>query len=294
MSALVKKIYTIYKRHGFKNLILMILKRIFRKKARSFALIKQIVANKSGLEIGGPTPIFNDGSFLPIYANIDHLDNCNFCTTTLWNKALAEGQSYSYHPKKAKGYQFIQDGISLSATQSDSYDFLLSSHVLEHIANPIKALQEWKRVLKTDGYLILLVPHKDGTFDHQRPITTIEHLIDDYKNNISEDDLTHLEEILQLHDFSKDSGAGSYENFKSRSENNIHNRALHHHVFNTLLLAKLIDHMHMQILSLEAIEPMHILIVAQKISADALPHNLSQLSSIQSSAFISPFLSDRS
>ncbi|MCX6060739.1 MAG: methyltransferase domain-containing protein [Campylobacterales bacterium] len=288
MLALGKKIYTVYKDQGVKNLMFVIFKRIYQKKARSFPLIKGIITNKYGIEIGGPSPVFNDNSFLPIYSYINHLDNCNFSSNTLWNKSLREGYSYNYHQKKQEGYQFIQDGINLASIKSDSYDFLLSSHVLEHIANPIKALHEWKRIIKTNGYLILLVPHKDGTFDHQRPTTTLDHLIQDYQNDIGEDDLTHLEEILQLHDFSKDSGSGSYENFKLRSENNLHNRALHHHVFNTLLLAKLIDYAQMQIQVIETIKPMHILLVVQKISTDLLPQN-----NIHFTSFESPFPSDQ-
>lgn len=273
MQNLFKKIYTIYKEQGATYLLQVILNRIYHKKAFSFSLIKEIIANKKGIEIGGPSSIFSDNSFLPIYAHIQQLDNCNFSSNTLWNEALMEGYFYKYHLKKEKGYQFIEDGINLTSIESDSYDFLLSSHVLEHIANPMKALNEWKRIIKTNGHLILLVPHKDGTFDHQRPITSLTHLIDDYEKNIGEDDLTHLEEILELHDFSKDSGAGSYENFKIRSENNIHYRALHHHVFNTLLLIRLIDHAKMQILAVETIKPMHILLIAQKISADSQPNN---------------------
>ena len=288
MLTLGKKIYTVYKEQGIVYLLLVILKQIYRKKAHSLPLIKEIIANKDGIEIGGPSPIFNDNSFLPIYSHIKHLDNCNFSSNTLWNKILAEGQSYSYHPKKEKGYQFIQDGINLASIKSDSYDFLLSSHVLEHIANPLKALNEWKRIIKTNGHLILLLPHKDGTFDHQRPISSLTHLIDDYNKDIGEDDLTHLEEILQLHDFSKDSGAGSYEDFKLRSENNIHNRALHHHVFNTPLLTQLIDYTQMQIKTVEIIKPMHILLIAQKISTDSPPQN-----NLYFSFFESPFPSDR-
>lgn len=42
----------------------------------------------------------------------------------------------------------------------ESQDYVFTSHVLEHIANPIKAINEWFRVLKVGGYLILIVPHQ--------------------------------------------------------------------------------------------------------------------------------------
>ena len=39
-------------------------------------------------------------------------------------------------------------------------DYVFSSHCLEHIPNYDTALQEWFRVLKVGGYLIVIVPHK--------------------------------------------------------------------------------------------------------------------------------------
>ena len=43
----------------------------------------------------------------------------------------------------------------------------------------------------------------DNNFDKKRPITSFEHLLDDYKNNMDEDDLTHMDEVIKLTDFSK-------------------------------------------------------------------------------------------
>ena len=40
------------------------------------------------------------------------------------------------------------------------YDFVFSSHSLEHIANPLKAISEWLRITKKDGYIIIIVPEK--------------------------------------------------------------------------------------------------------------------------------------
>ena len=76
--------------------------------------------------------------------------------------------------------------------------------MVEHTANPIKAIKEWMRVLKNKGSLIIVFPDKDRTFDNKRPVTSLNHLIDDYVANTEEDDLTHLPEILNLHNFYKD------------------------------------------------------------------------------------------
>jgi SAM-dependent methyltransferase len=40
-------------------------------------------------------------------------------------------------------------------------DFVFSSHVLEHVDEPAKAIEEWLRVLKSGGYLLMLIPDID-------------------------------------------------------------------------------------------------------------------------------------
>lgn len=44
---------------------------------------------------------------------------------------------------------------------SASMDFVFSSHLLEHIQDHKKALLEWWRLIKPNGYLCLYLPHKD-------------------------------------------------------------------------------------------------------------------------------------
>lgn len=40
------------------------------------------------------------------------------------------------------------------------FSFVYSSHCLEHIVDYKFSLREWFRILKTDGYMLLLLPHK--------------------------------------------------------------------------------------------------------------------------------------
>jgi ADP-heptose:LPS heptosyltransferase/predicted SAM-dependent methyltransferase len=53
------------------------------------------------------------------------------------------------------------DCTNLSMFTSQSMDFIYSSHLLEHIEDYKAALNEWWRLVKQDGYLILYLPHKD-------------------------------------------------------------------------------------------------------------------------------------
>jgi ubiquinone/menaquinone biosynthesis C-methylase UbiE len=158
-------------------------------------------------------------------------------------------QPYHFISNK-KGNQFISDAIDLSNIKDNSYDFLLSSNCLEHIANPLKALIEWGRVLKSGGYLVLVLPNKDKNFDRNREVVTFEHLLHDFNFNTTEYDLTHLDEILKNHDLALDPMAGNIEEFKMRSLKNYDNRALHHHVFDQEVMGDMLAYCGFEILKL--------------------------------------------
>lgn len=51
----------------------------------------------------------------------------------------------------------VMDGTKLSFPEA-AFDLVIASDVLEHIADDAKALQEWARVLKPGGKLIVFVP----------------------------------------------------------------------------------------------------------------------------------------
>jgi SAM-dependent methyltransferase len=57
-------------------------------------------------------------------------------------------------------------------------DYVLSSHVIEHFYDPVKALREWHRVIRPGGYIFIIAPHKDRTFDKSREVTPVAELLD--------------------------------------------------------------------------------------------------------------------
>jgi len=57
-----------------------------------------------------------------------------------------------------------------------SVDFVLTSHVLEHMWNPVLALREWRRVTRPGGFCFAIIPHPDRTFDRGRATTTLAEL----------------------------------------------------------------------------------------------------------------------
>jgi len=52
---------------------------------------------------------------------------------------------------------------------TESQDAVYSSHSLEHILDYIKAIQEWHRVVKTGGHIIVVVPHSHLYERRRRP-----------------------------------------------------------------------------------------------------------------------------
>jgi SAM-dependent methyltransferase len=267
--------------------------RLFTRRAHCFRESRPLLAGKVGLEIGGPSSVFSRRGLFPVYAVVGGLDNCNFGPNTMWEGAIREGSTFRYDEQHAPGHQYILEASDLAVIPSNTYDFVLSSHTLEHTANPLRALQEWLRVLKEHGLLVLVLPHKDGTFDHRRPVTPLEHLVEDYERGTTEGDLTHLPEILALHDLSRDPEAGDFATFKMRSERNVESRCLHHHVFDSGAVVRLIDHLGLELRAVEPIRPYHIFAVAEKLSRGQLPRNEPFRGSSAEYRRRSPFPSDR-
>ena len=64
--------------------------------------------------------------------------------------------------ENVRGWDFEHgDAHYLQGLEDESFDFVYSSHLLEHLPDCEVALQNWWRVLKPGGYLILYLPHRD-------------------------------------------------------------------------------------------------------------------------------------
>lgn len=126
------------------------------------ALANHYLKGKKGIEIGGS------------YHNQFKLDTLNVNYTdkeTIFTKKELEVS------KKTLKVDLVAAGDNLPF-DDNSWDFVINSHVLEHFFDPIKTIQEWMRVIKPNGYLFMIIPHKERTNDKTRKRTTLKELID--------------------------------------------------------------------------------------------------------------------
>ncbi len=191
-------------------------------------ILQQITTNKTGVEIGGPS---ESGGL--IYKYSTKMDNLIFSRETMRSSHV--NSTYNYYYGKT-GNIIINDSVNITGVGDEVYDFVFSSHCLEHIANPIKALKEWMRIIKTGGHVILILPEKTKCFDNKRETSKFSVLLSQYEKDVGEDDLSTLPEILKNHDLALDPPAG---NFARRSLDNYNNRCLHHYVYSPELLKEL-------------------------------------------------------
>ena len=246
-------------------------RRLFpRKMPSNWGVYRKAVEQRVGLEIGGPSRLWATGHFLPVYAACQYIDGCNFATKTVWEGRIREGL-YRCEGAHGEGRQYIADAVDLAIFREFSYDFVLSCHCLEHIANPIRALKEWMRVLRSGGFFILAVPHRDGLLPFLRPVTPLVHILDDYERNVAEHDMTHLEELIQANTKLKDTASKQHE--RDTLLRNFEHRMMHHHCFDPILLVSLVDYIGMQVHEVNLLAPYHIVCLAEKVGADHVINN---------------------
>ena len=232
-------------------------KRLVNRTRPKFRRRSSLFAGMQGLEIGGHSHIFSEAGPIPVYGIARKLDNLDFCSTTFWLPGI---RAVEYRPAENldPGLNFYIDSDRMSEMVAEKYDFLIASHVIEHLANPIKTVLEWKRLLKLGGAMILIAPCKYFSYDCDRPTTKIAHLIEDYMSDVGEDDLTHIDEVILKHNLRKDKTVSDIGKLIERTKQNKNNRIMHHHVFDLKLLREMGERCGLQVLESEYIMPRHV------------------------------------
>jgi SAM-dependent methyltransferase len=139
-----------------------------------------------GVEIGPSCKPFP----LPVGARARYLDR--------WTPE----QSRELFPELA-GLDFVApdvlvdlDAEGLAPLHDSSVDFVVASHLLEHVANPIAVIDEIHRVLRDGGTAIIVLPDRATTFDSSRAPTPLADVIADFRRDIRHVDDEHLLDFL--------------------------------------------------------------------------------------------------
>jgi SAM-dependent methyltransferase len=246
--------------YGVRHTVGSVLQAKLGLRIREFGRVRRLIEGKKGLEIGGPSSSFEAGGVLPIYNAVGTLDNCSYAPSTLWAQ---HEPVFRFSDQRPPGAYFVSEATELAGIPDASYDFVLASHVIEHTANPLKALGAWRRVLRPGGILVLLVPDKERTFDNTRATTTFDHVLADFVADVGEDDRTHVEEMLANHNFNR-TPDWSLERLREMVEANTRTRGLHHHVFDLDLVRQMLRHANLELVFARRSLPNHLVAVAAK------------------------------
>src|SRR5690349_9501938 len=209
-----------------------------------WAPIEAALRDRHGIEIGGPTPMFEVDGVLPLYPIVRSLENYGF---------QASAGTFAFSGRTGRSHACEASALPLA---SGACDFVLSSHVLEHMANPLHALREWHRVLKPHGSLLLVLPQGSRTFDHHRKTTSWEHLLADLAAATPETDRTHIAEALESTD-TRHWTFNEWPGWRNYYENNVVARSIHHHVFDMPLAQKALRFSGFRLLASEIVFPFH-------------------------------------
>jgi predicted SAM-dependent methyltransferase len=113
-------------------------------------------------------------------------------------------ESLALFPELGVGAEFPEPDIVANLDQDRlamlpdaSEDFVVASHVFEHVANPLALLLDCHRVLRPGGVMILLLPDMRRSSDHDRLPTTLDHLLTELHGDVRAVDEAHLREYAR-------------------------------------------------------------------------------------------------
>lgn len=128
------------------------------------------------------------------------------------------------------------DTDRLAALPDASEDFVICSHVLEHLADPIGLLNDMHRVVRPEGTVLILLPDRRRTFDRDRAPTTLDHLVAEYHAQVTTVDDEHILDFLRGVDKYLGHGSASYElALRDPAHLELHrNRSVHVHCWDNV------------------------------------------------------------
>lgn len=138
--------------------------------------------NLTGIEIGA----LHNPAVLPAFATTKYVDFAPL--------AVLKGIYPDVGDIQAP--DIIDTAEDLKTLKDSSYDYVISSHLLEHTRHTVRSLSNKMRVLVPGGVLFVNLPIMCLTFDFLRLLTTVEHLLDEFRSPslVDKNELEHFRE----------------------------------------------------------------------------------------------------
>lgn len=162
--------------------------------------------------------------------------------TKVWYIDRQAGDGLGTHYAEVGGQLVAPDVVADAAHlpfEAESLDFIIASHVLEHLPFPLAALESWYRLLSREGALLLRVPDKRFTFDAKRERTPLAHLLREHEQPESFDKRAHFVDWVQGVTEHRP-GTPQFEQTLNHSLNIDY--SIHYHVWTTEDLRELLTH----------------------------------------------------
>ena len=140
---------------------------------RKEKVLRHINQNGRGIEIGpSHNPIAPKKEGYQVHI-IDHMSR---------EELIAKYKDHHVNLENIEEVDFVWRGENYSELTGKSkyYDWIIASHVIEHVPDLIGFLNDCDAILKDDGVISLVIPDKRYCFDHYRPITGISKIIDNH------------------------------------------------------------------------------------------------------------------
>lgn len=137
---------------------------------REKILLEGITKDKKGLEIGP--------SHRPLVKKIDGF-NIKIIDHVSADDLRKKYKDHGVDLTQIEEVDFIFQGERLpELVKGESFDYILASHVIEHVPDLIAFLQDCEAILNSDGELRLAIPDKRYCFDYYRECSSLSRVID--------------------------------------------------------------------------------------------------------------------
>ncbi|MBN2530241.1 MAG: methyltransferase domain-containing protein [Deltaproteobacteria bacterium] len=127
------------------------------------------VAKRKGLEVGPyDRPI--------VHRDMGDIKYLDYFTADELRQRKAPGRI----PEEVVDIDYVVNEKRLTEVVSETFDYVVASHVIEHVPSIIDWLNEMAMLLNKKGVIFLAVPDKRYTFDIGRPLSTTGQIIEHY------------------------------------------------------------------------------------------------------------------